>query len=114
MTSAPKNIRDLVGQNELYAQRVAGTTQAKKVLLTAQWAERDGQRQSSRPAGAAPTTLSIALNPTAAMRDAGVLPGIETAKAARAARLKEKFEREALQYEQELGAMGLALAKRRD
>ena len=43
-----------------------------------------------------------------------LLVAIQVAIQARQARLKELFEREALQYEAELNAMGLALTKNYD
>lgn len=115
MSNVPKNIRDMVGQNEMYARRVADTMVHQKTSACADWHERDQRRLTSRPAlSTATATSGIAFGSTPALRDAGIKSGVETAKAARQARLKEKLEGEMVQYEAELNAMGLALAKPRD
>ncbi|KAG2490759.1 hypothetical protein HYH03_010912 [Edaphochlamys debaryana] len=105
----PKNITDLVAKNEYYGRLQKEQQKALRTSIIAKWSERDLQREHRTTNRAA-----VTLRGSTSDRDAGIKCGLETVKAARQARLKELFEREALMYEKELNAMGLSLAKPRD
>ncbi len=80
--------------------------------MQAKWFEHDFQRLQNL--GASIPKPSGREDATQRRRLEGVSRGIEAVKIARQARLKELYEREALQYDAELQRMGLSLVKPRD
>nr|6U42_7C Chain 7C, FAP141 [Chlamydomonas reinhardtii]8GLV_7C Chain 7C, Flagellar associated protein [Chlamydomonas reinhardtii]8GLV_Hj Chain Hj, Flagellar associated protein [Chlamydomonas reinhardtii] len=111
MSYMPRNVRETVERNEMYARLQKQNKEELRTAIIAQWTERDLQRP---PPSTGLTKASITLAGTSSDRDAGIKSGVQTVKAARQARLRELFEREALMYEKELNARGLSLVKPRD
>ncbi|GFR48956.1 hypothetical protein Agub_g10970 [Astrephomene gubernaculifera] len=110
MSYVPKNVRDTAAKNDHYAKLAREQAEETRYSVIAQWAERDLKRDPADSLRGATTTLHAASKE----RSLGVKAGVEVVKAARQARLKELYEREALMYEKELNARGLSLVKPRD
>ncbi|GIL53031.1 hypothetical protein Vafri_8736 [Volvox africanus] len=110
MSYVPKNVRDTARKNDLYAKLDREQAQETHHSVVAHWAERDRRREPVNTLRGATMTLQA----TAKEREAGIKAGLANVKAARQARLKELYEREALMYEEELNARGLSLVKPRD
>ncbi|GLC33691.1 hypothetical protein PLESTB_000104500 [Pleodorina starrii] len=111
MSYVPKNVRDTAAKNDHYAKLAKEQAQAIHGSVLTHWAERDRKREPVNTLRGATMTLQAT---KAGERDAGIKAGLATVKAARQARLKELYEREALMYEEELNARGLSLVKPRD
>eukprot|EP00803_Ostreobium_quekettii_P000440 evm.model.scf_624.8 EVM.evm.TU.scf_624.8 scf_624:62755-64342(+) len=123
--SPPLNIKRLVDSNQKYedAERYSKTCQTGS--LVSGWHERNFQRSGTglqaagKPLdlkGVSRDAWKIQRNPVCA-RDSveqELFMADDAVKRERKARLRELFDREALEVEAELNSMGLALAKNRD
>mmetsp|Transcript_7372 Transcript_7372/g.18307 ORF Transcript_7372/g.18307 Transcript_7372/m.18307 type:complete len:117 (-) Transcript_7372:494-844(-) len=116
MSRVPKHVQATLALNSAIERAEAYAQQMKKGGYIATWHTKDMQRLARSQAAALSDQVSQLLTPgsAAAARDAGMKTGVETVKLARQARLRELFAQEALAYEAELNAMGLALVKPRD
>mmetsp|Transcript_10495 Transcript_10495/g.22525 ORF Transcript_10495/g.22525 Transcript_10495/m.22525 type:complete len:109 (+) Transcript_10495:250-576(+) len=108
MSRVPKNVQETLARNLELEQARAYSREISKGRAQAEWYSRDFQKLTTLSNGG---TLS---RRTQELKKTGVDTGIVAIKAARQARLKELFEREALQYEAELNGRGLSLVKPRD
>ncbi len=109
MSPTPKNVASLLAQRDRIDSAAAYSQSLASGNCKAEWFEKDAQRISRPPASLGPRK-----DTRRELRDNGLRTGIEAVKLARQARLREMLEREALQYEAELGSMGLSLVKPRD
>ncbi|MEW5315442.1 MAG: hypothetical protein WDW38_006870 [Sanguina aurantia] len=115
-----KSIEKMVATNDFISAATIYATSLQVGKVKSAWFERDHDKMLTHAASRGqadgfPRPLPpYALHNSAAMRDAGILSGLGTVKALRQGRMRELYDREALQYEAELSGMGLSLVKPRD
>lgn len=110
MSRVPKNVQQYLDTSNRLETATTYASSLNTGNVKAAWFQKDYQR-SHNLATKVPTGRT---DTVPELREVGVKTGIEAVKVARAARLKELYEAEALQFEAELNALGLSLVKPRD